>query len=511
MDSQKIIVLDFGGQYSKLIARRVRDAGVYCEVYPCDGWNGTFDADVKGVILSGGPDSVYADEAPRTNPALFDCRIPLIGICYGMQYISHRLGGSVRSSPVGEFGKTQLHILHDMPLLHGIPADSTVWMSHSDSVSAPPKNFTVYARTQDCPIAVMADTAAHIYGLQFHPEVTHTDFGTQILENFLFTVCGCKKNWHAPDMIPALIENIRRQAKDKKVISALSGGVDSSVASVLVHRAVADNLTCIFVDHGLLRKNEARSVLETYRNNLGLNIVHVDASQRFLKRLSGITDPEQKRKIIGEEFIRVFEEEAQKIGGAECLVQGTIYPDIIESGGSKHAAVIKSHHNVGGLPKNMAFTTLIEPLRDFFKDEVRTIGLSLGIPAPLIWRQPFPGPGLAVRILGEITREKLRMVRESDAILHEEISRAGLERSIWQYFTVFPNIRSVGAAGDGRTYENAIVIRAVTSIDAMSADTAEIPYSVLLPLSARITNEVAGINRVVYDITGKPPGTIEWE
>ncbi len=513
MHTEKIIILDFGGQYSQLIARRIRECGVYCEILPYDAaMTRIQSADLKGIVLSGGPDSVYADDAPQCSPEVFLCGVPVLGICYGMQLMAHLQGGSVRSAGKSEFAKTSL-TLDDTgsALWKDCPVNSIVWMNHNDSVAGLPDGFKVIAHTESCPVASMANVEKKHYAVQFHPEVLHSIYGMQVLKNFVRNICGCSEFWDAEGAADMLIEQIRAQVGSKKVLAALSGGVDSSVASVLVHKAVGDQLTCIFVDHGLLRKNEAEEVLKAYRETLGLHIIPVDASERFLNRLKGVTDPEQKRKIIGEEFIRVFEEEAKKLGGSDFLVQGTIYPDIIESGGTKKSAVIKSHHNVGGLPEKVDFEALIEPLRMFFKDEVRVLGESLGIPHPLVYRQPFPGPGLAVRILGEITAERLRLVRESDAILRDEIAQAGLADSIWQYFTVLPNVRTVGVMGDGRTYDNLIAIRAVTSSDAMTVEAAEIPYHILQKIALRIVNEVKGINRVVYDITPKPPATIEWE
>lgn len=514
MHTEKMIILDFGGQYSQLIARRVRECGVYCEILPFDAELSRIQGiSLKGIILTGAPDSVYAADAAKCTPEIFRLGVPVLGICYGMQLMAYLLGGTVEPAGKSEFGKTELHINEEAApaLWKGCPADSIVWMNHNDSVSALPPGFEAAARTDNCPIAAMINKENKYYGVQFHPEVLHSAYGTQILQNFVRNICECTQEWNAATAAGSVIEEIKRKVGNKKVISALSGGVDSSVASVLVHKAVGNQLTGIFVDHGLLRKNEAAEVLKTYRETLGLNIIHVDASERFLKKLEGITDPERKRKIIGEEFIRVFEEEAKKIGAVDFLVQGTIYPDVIESGGSKKAAVIKSHHNVGGLPEHIDFKELIEPLRMLFKDEVRKLGTALGIPAQLIQRQPFPGPGLAVRILGEITPERLRLVRESDAILREEIAAAGLADSIWQYFTVYPNVRTVGVMGDGRTYDNLIAIRAVTSVDAMTVEAAEIPYPLLQKIALRIVNEVKGINRIVYDITPKPPATIEWE
>ena len=506
---EKIIVLDFGGQYAQLIARRVREAGVYCEILPhtCP-YSEIAQEGVKGVLFTGGPASVYADGAPDCDPQLFQGGLPVLGICYGAQLLAYRTGGQVEKNEVSEYGRA-LAEFEKHPLFDG--ADSPqVWMSHRDSVTALGSGLSVLAHTPHCPIAAFGDDQRRLYGVQFHPEVGHTVSGQQILRNFLYRICGCQGGWKAEKLADSLIAQIRETVGDKKVIAGLSGGVDSSVASVLVHRAVGTKLTCIFVDHGLLRQNEAQEVLKNYRDNLGLNIVAVDASERFLSKLEGVTDPERKRKIIGAEFIRVFEEEAEKLGGSDFLVQGTIYPDVVESGKGK-SAVIKSHHNVGGLPKDSKFRTIIEPLRNLFKDEVRALGESLGIPHELVWRQPFPGPGLAVRVLGDITPEKLRIVRESDAILREEIARAGLQEEIWQYFTVYTPLKTVGVMGDERTYDHVLALRAVTSRDAMTVEFADIPYEVLAVISNRIINEVQGVNRVVYDITSKPPGTIEWE
>ncbi|MEL3906382.1 MAG: glutamine-hydrolyzing GMP synthase [Treponema sp.] len=514
MHTEKIIILDFGGQYSQLIARRIRECGVYCEILPFDAELSRIQVvSLKGIVLTGGPDSVYAADSPKCDPALFNLGVPVLGICYGMQLMAQMLGGTVQAAGKSEFGKAALHIEggNAAAFWKDCAPDSAVWMNHTDTVTSLPGGFERTGSTDNCPIAAMAHTAHKLYAVQFHPEVQHSVYGTQMLHNFVREICGCTQRWSAETAADAVIAEIKKNVGDKKVLSALSGGVDSSVASVLVHKAVGDQLTCIFVDHGLLRKNEAAEVLKAYRETLGLHIIHVDASERFLKKLEGVTEPEKKRKIIGEEFIRVFEEEAKKIGAVDFLVQGTIYPDVIESGGSKKAAVIKTHHNVGGLPEHIDFKELIEPLRMLFKDEVRVLGKALGIPAHLVNRQPFPGPGLAVRILGEITPERLRLVRESDAVLREEIAAAGLSDSIWQYFTVLPNVRTVGVMGDGRTYDNLIAIRAVTSVDAMTVEAAEIPYPVLQKIALRIVNEVPGINRVVYDITPKPPATIEWE
>ena len=509
MVKEKIIVLDFGGQYNQLIARRVREAGVFSEVLPYNTPIEKYHSpELKGIILTGGPNSVYVPDALRCERRVFELGVPVLGICYGMQLMAYMLGGKVGTAPVAEFGFTPMQPSAH-PLFTGISEETVVWMNHHDFVETLPAGFQTIALTQHCPHAAMADDARRLYGVQFHPEVNHTKRGFEMLRNFLFEICGCQGGWHAADMARELVRSIREQVGEGRVIAGLSGGVDSSVASVLVHRAIGDRLTCIFVDHGLLRKNEAQEVMDFYGGKLGLNIVKVDAAERFLTKLKGVVEPEKKRKIIGEEFIRVFEEEARKIGG-DYLVQGTIYPDVIESGFGQ-AAVIKSHHNVGGLPEDVHFKGLVEPLRMLFKDEVRELGESLGIAHELVWRQPFPGPGLAIRVMGEITPDRLRIVRESDAILREEIAKAGLDRDIWQYFTVFTGVRSVGVMGDERTYDYCVAIRAVTSRDAMTVEFAELPYELMRTLSSRIINEVPGVNRLVYDITSKPPGTIEWE
>ena len=509
MKNERIVVLDFGGQYNQLIARSVREANVYAQIVPyfkpVEEYAGD---DLKGIIMTGGPDSVYLPDAKLCPQEVFELGVPVLGICYGMQFIAYALGGEAGKAPVNEFGRT--HIKLDEHTLFKGMSDQIVWMNHVDAVLRAPEGFRSIARSKNCPIAAFANDEKRIYGLQFHPEVKHTPCGAEILQNFALKICGCKGDWRMDELSASLIEQVRTQIGDGTVIAALSGGVDSSVASTIVHRAVGDRLTCIFVDHGLLRKDEALDVMKYYGENLGMSIVHVDASERFLNKLKGVIEPEQKRKIIGEEFIRVFEEQADKLGGADYLVQGTIYPDVIESGAGS-AAVIKSHHNVGGLPKDVRFKGLIEPLRMLFKDEVRALGETLGIPHKLVWRQPFPGPGLGIRVIGEITQEKLRLVRESDYILREEIASAGLSEAIWQYFTVFTGVQSVGVMGDARTYDYVIAIRAVTSTDAMTVECAELPYPLLRRISERIINEVDGCNRVVYDITSKPPGTIEWE
>lgn len=507
--TEKLIVLDFGGQYAQLIARRVRELGVYCEILPhtCP-YEEIVSDGVHGVIFTGGPASVYAEDAPSCDQMLFSGKVPVLGICYGAQLMAYDCGGKVEPNTISEYGKI-IASFDAHPLFSGVD-NGQVWMSHRDSITALPEGFSPIAHSEHCPVAAFSCDAKQLYGIQFHPEVVHTICGQQMLRNFIYSICGCKGGYRAADLADSLISEIRQTVGDKKVISGLSGGADSSVASVLVHKAVGSQLTCIFVDHGLLRQDEAKEVLQNYRDNLGLNIVFVDASERFLSKLDGVSDPETKRKIIGEEFIRVFEEEAQKLGGSDFLVQGTIYPDIVESGKGK-SAVIKSHHNVGGLPDDTKFRTLIEPLKTLFKDEVRELGEHLGIVKELVWRQPFPGPGLAVRILGDITPDKIRIVQQSDAILRQEIASAGMQYDIWQYFTVYTPLKTVGVMGDERTYDNVVVVRAVTSFDAMTVDFADIPHDVLSLISNRIINEVRGVNRVVYDITSKPPGTIEWE
>lgn len=510
MGTELIAVLDFGGQYNQLIARRVRELSVYSEMYPYDiSYEELMALNPRGIILSGGPASVYLPDAPRCDPRIFTCGIPVLGICYGMQLLAQDLGGRVENTELREYGKCMLQTLNSSILYDGLPDEMQVWMSHGLAIAEVPPGFVVTGRTENCPVASMADPERKLFGVQFHPEVRHTPLGMEILKNFLFKVCGCRGDWTISHFITQAIEQIKKQVGDQPVICGLSGGVDSSVAAALVHRAVGDKLTCIFVDHGLLRKGEAEQVITTFRNHMRMNLVHVDASDRFLDKLAGVEDPEQKRKIIGNEFIRVFEDEARKLGDIPFLVQGTLYPDVIESG-TRTAATIKSHHNVGGLPEDMEFE-LVEPLRLLFKDEVRKIGEELGLPEEIVWRQPFPGPGLAVRILGEVTREKLAILREADAIVTGELRQAGLHREVWQYFAVLPSMRSVGVMGDERTYAYPIIVRAVTSDDAMTADWARLPYELLDRISRRIVNEVPGINRVVYDITSKPPGTIEWE
>ena len=507
----KIIVLDFGSQYNQLITRRLRDFGIYSELL-----SHKLTADEikeinpKGIIFSGGPNSVYDPNAFKVDPEIFKLGIPILGICYGMQLMSYDLGGKVEKADNSEYGRADIEVLDDEAVLFkGLPKKQYVWMSHGDLVTQAPAGFEVTATSKNCPIASIADNDRKFYGVQFHTEVRNSEYGLDILRRFAFDVCGAKANWTMDDFIDMQIDEIRKEVGDKKVILGLSGGVDSSVTAVLIHKAIGDQLTCIFVDHGLLRKNEADQVMDALSRDLGVNIIKVDAADRFLGKLEGVTDPEQKRKIIGKEFIEVFNEEAKKIKDADFLAQGTLYTDVIESG-TDTAQTIKSHHNVGGLPKKLGFK-LIEPLRKLFKDETRELGEKLGIPHELVWRQPFPGPGLGIRVIGEITPEKLEIVRESDAILREEIKKAGLDEEIWQYFTVLPGIRSVGVMGDGRTYDYAVTIRAVTSIDGMTADFAKIPWDILQKISVRIVNEVDHVNRILYDVTSKPPSTIEYE
>jgi GMP synthase (glutamine-hydrolysing) len=510
--NEEVVVLDFGGQYSQLIARRVRECGVFSELLPHHvGVEEIKRRRPKGVILSGGPASVYEEGAPALDRALLELGVPVLGICYGMQLIARELGGRVEGAEVGEFGRSELTVAEPGRLLAGTPARQSCWMSHRDTVFAPPPGFAALASSTASPVAAFESTERGIYGIQFHPEVVHTPYGQQVLTNFLEDACGCERTWSPRSVIDEQIERIRAQVGDGRAICGLSGGVDSSVAALLVHRAIGDRLTCVFVDHGFMRKNEGAQVIEAFRDHFHVPLVAVDASDRFLGRLQGVTDPEQKRKIIGAEFIRVFEEEARKLDDVRFLVQGTLYSDVIESGGSTGAATIKSHHNVGGLPDDLEFE-LVEPLRALFKDEVRAVGEELGLPKRLVWRQPFPGPGLAIRIVGgEATRERLDILREADAILQDEIRKAGLYQELWQSFCVLPDIRTVGVQGDVRTYGNVIVIRAVTSDDAMTADWARLPYDLLEQIAARMIGEIRPVGRVVLDITSKPPGTIEWE
>jgi GMP synthase (glutamine-hydrolysing) len=508
--SNYIMVVDFGGQYNQLIARRVREAGVYSEVVSYKtAYEKLKERRPDGIIFTGGPESVYLKDSPKIEKLIFEEGIPILGICYGMQLMAHTLGGKVAAASNREYGKIILNVDSESRLFKGIDDKSPCWMSHNDYVEALPEGFKMTANTDDCPIAAFENDDMALYGVQFHAEVEHTPFGRKLIENFVMDICGLDKDWDMGSFAKKQIEEIKALAGDSKVICGLSGGVDSSVAATLVYKAIGKNLTCIFVDHGLLRQNEGDEVEKIFKDGFDMNFIRVNVKERFLSKLAGVSDPETKRKIIGEEFIRVFEEEASKIEGVDYLVQGTVYPDVIESG-TDTAHVIKSHHNVGGLPDDMEFK-LIEPLRDLFKDEVRRVGVEVGLPEHLVWRQPFPGPGLAIRIIGDVTEEKLEMVRKSDAILREEVAKAGLDREIWQYFTVLTNIQSVGVMGDERTYSNAIGIRAVTSIDGMTSDWARIPYEVLDKISSRIVNEVSGVNRIVYDVTSKPPSTIEWE
>jgi GMP synthase (glutamine-hydrolysing) len=511
-EERPVLVIDFGGQYSQLIARRVREARVYSELVS---HRLTVDQvrarNPLALILSGGPASVYAEGAPDMDTRILELGVPTLGICYGMQLMARDLGGAVESNDVSEYGKAEAE-LGQSPLFDDLPAEQTVWMSHRDSVTAPPTGARVTASSPTTPIAAFEDPARRLYAVQFHPEVGHTPHGQDILKNFLYDVAGAPPAWTATAVIEEQVERIRAQVGSERVICGLSGGVDSAVAALLVHKAVGDQLTCVFVDHGLLRENEGEQVVETFAGHFQVPLVHVQAQERFLTRLAGVTDPEEKRTIVGEEFIRVFEEEARKLGDVRFLVQGTLYSDVIESGGAEDgvAAKIKSHHNVGGLPADMRME-LVEPLRLLFKDEVRRVGEELGLPERMVWRQPFPGPGLAIRIIGEVTAERLEILRTADAVLQDEIRRAGLYRELWQSFAVLPAIRSVGVQGDERTYAYPVVIRAVTSEDAMTADWARLPYDVLEAISSRMVNEIPGVNRVALDISSKPPSTIEWE
>ena len=514
MNKELVIVIDFGGQYNQLVARRVRECNVYCEIY-------SYKTDIakikamnpKGIILTGGPNSCYEDGAPTCTEELFNLGVPVLGLCYGAQLMMHVLGGKVEKAPVREYGKTEVMVDNSSALFTDVSPTTICWMSHFDYISKVAPGFRICAHTADCPVAAAEDASRNLYAIQFHPEVLHTKEGTKMLHNYVRGICGCAGDWKMDAFVENTIREIREKVGDGKVLLALSGGVDSSVAAGLLSRAIGKQLTCVFVDHGLLRKNEGDEVEQVFGPNgqFDLNFIRVNAQERYYSKLAGVTEPEQKRKIIGEEFIRVFEEEAKKIGAVDFLAQGTIYPDVVESGLGGESAVIKSHHNVGGLPDYVDFKEIIEPLRNLFKDEVRKAGLELGIPEKLVFRQPFPGPGLGIRIIGEVTAEKIRIVQDADAIYREEIAKAGLDRSIGQYFAALTNMRSVGVMGDERTYDYAVALRAVNTVDFMTAEAADIPFDVLQTVMSRIINEVRGVNRVFYDLTSKPPGTIEFE
>ena len=510
MQNETVIVLDFGGQYNQLIARRVRECNVYCEVMSYkNSIEKIKEKNPVGIIFTGGPNSVYDEKSPHCDKAIFELGIPILGICYGSQLMAYTLGGHVDTAPVSEYGKTEI-TTSESKLFENVDKNTVVWMSHTDYIDKIPEGFKITAYSNDCPCAAYEDEEKKLYAVQYHPEVNHSVQGQQMLKNFLFNVCGCKGDWLMSDFAEKSIQALREKIGDGKVLCALSGGVDSSVAAVMLHKAVGKQLTCVFVDNGLLRKNEGDEVENLFRNQFDINLIRANAQDRFLGKLEGVKEPEKKRKIIGEEFIRVFEAEAKKIGKVDYLVQGTIYPDVIESGAGD-AAVIKSHHNVGGLPEHVDFKEIVEPLRDLFKDEVRQLGIELGLPEKFVWRQPFPGPGLAVRVIGEITEDKLEILRDADAIFREEIANAGLERDINQYFAVITDMRSVGVMGDERTYDYAVALRAVNTTDFMTAECSEIPFEVLQKVMNRIINEVKGVNRVMYDLTSKPPGTIEFE